>query len=181
MPPSKPSRSSQPPATNTKWSHEFDTVRRENLFRNPPKDHTAYPALQAAIAPHIESFNALFGEDGLIARGLKDIGTKYYLDGNQNTPLANRNKLSVRFKEIVVNKPQLPDLNKFSKVRSILPAECRERHVTYRGRLTARLEYRVNNGDPIEITRELGQLPIMLMVGPCWKFVIGKEEVLIKA
>jgi DNA-directed RNA polymerase I subunit RPA2 len=158
-------RQSRPAGTNTTWTHQFDTIRREGLFRNPPKDHTAYPALQAAIAPHIESFDALFGEDGLIARGLKDIGTKYYLDGNQNTPLANRNKLSVRFKEIIVNKPQLPDSNKFSKVRGILPAECRERHVTYRGKLSARLEYRVNNGDPIEVTKELGQLPIMLMVG----------------
>lgn len=154
----------QSSGTNTKWSHEFDTVRREDLFRNPPTDHTAYPALQAAIAPHIESFNALFDEDGLIARGLKDIGTKYYLDGDQNTPLERRNKLSVRFKEIIVNKPQLPDFNKFSKVRSVLPAECRERHVTYRGKVSARLEYRVNNGDPMELITSMGQLPIMLMV-----------------
>jgi DNA-directed RNA polymerase I subunit RPA2 len=169
------SPSSQSSGTNTKWTHEFDTVRREDLFRNPPKDHTAYPALQAAIAPHIESFNALFDEDGLIARGLKDIGTKYYLDGNQKTPLANRNKLSVRFKEISVNKPQLPDSNKSSKVRSIFPAECRERHVTYRGKFSARLEYWVNNEDPIEVTKELGQLPIMLMVGRCLRRVVTIE------
>ena len=60
----------------------------------------------------------------------------------------------------------LPASNKFStRNREILPAECRERHVTYRGKLSARLEYRINNGDSKEVIRELGQLPIMLLVG----------------
>jgi DNA-directed RNA polymerase beta subunit len=151
--------------TSTSWTHEFDTIRRENLFRNPPKDHTAYPALKAAIAPHVESFNALFGEDGLIAQSLLDIGTKTYLDGNDRDGPAGKNKLTIKIKEVFVEKSVLPPSNKFStRNREILPAECRERHVTYRGKMRARFEFQINNGDPKEFVRELGQIPLMLMV-----------------
>jgi DNA-directed RNA polymerase I subunit RPA2 len=152
-------------ATSTTWTHEFDTIRRETLFRNPPKDHTAYPALKAAIAPHVESFNALFGKDGLVAQGLLDIGTKTYLDGDERAGPLGTNKLTVKIKEVFVEKSVLPPSNKFStRNREILPAECRERHVTYRGKMSARFEFRINNGDPKEFVRDLGQIPLMLMV-----------------
>lgn len=151
--------------TNTKWTADFDTLRREHLFRNPPTDHSAYPALQAAIEPHINSFNALFEKDGLVAQGLKDIGAKTYLDGDERTGPAGKNKLTVRVKEVFVEKAQLPPSNKYStRNREILPAECRERHVTYRGKMSARLEYRINGGDPVEFIRDLGQIPLMLKV-----------------
>jgi DNA-directed RNA polymerase I subunit RPA2 len=159
MPPSKAS------PTSTAWTHEFDTVRRERLFRNPPKDHTAYPALQDAIAPHVESFNALFEEDGLIAKSLEDIGTVTILDGDTRTGPAGKNKLEIKIKQVLVQKSMLPDTNKFStRNREILPSECRERHVTYRGKMSALFEYRLNDGDPKEFIRELGKLPLMVMV-----------------
>lgn len=151
--------------TNTTWTHEFDTLRREDLFRNPPKDHSAYPALLAAVRPHIDAFNAVLEKHGLISHALRDIGTKTFLDGDERAPVAGKNKLSIKIKEVFLEKSQLPPSNKFStRNREILPAECRERHVTYRGKLSARLECRVNNGDPKEFVRELGQLPIMLKV-----------------
>jgi DNA-directed RNA polymerase I subunit RPA2 len=151
--------------TNTTWTHEFDTVRREKLFRDPPKDHSAYPALQNAISPHVESFNALFETDGLVAQGLLDIGTRTFLDGDERAAPAGKNMLAIRFKEILVEKSVLPPSNKFStRNREILPAECRERHVTYRGKMLARMEYRVNNGDWKEFIRDVGQLPLMLKV-----------------
>ena len=60
----------------------------------------------------------------------------------------------------------LPASNKFrTRNREILPAECRERHVTYRGKMGARFEYTINNGDPKEFVRDIGQLPLMLKVG----------------
>ena len=166
-----------PAATETDWSVEFDTVRREKLFRNPPKDHTAYPALAAAIRPHVDSFNALFEDSKVLEAGLKDIGTKTFLDDVYETPeqrraakaagqrLPKRNRLQVRIRELFLEKSVLPPTNKFStRNRQIYPAECRERHATYRGRLRGRLEYRVNNGDWKESIRELGQVPIMLRV-----------------
>jgi DNA-directed RNA polymerase I subunit RPA2 len=157
--------SSEASPTDTDWSHEFDTVRREELFRNPPKDHTAYPALKEAISPHIESFNALFEEGGLISKSIEDIGTVTILDGEPRTGPAGKNKLEIRVKQVLCQKSMLPETNKFStRNREILPSECRERHVTYRGKLSAVFEYRVNDGDPKEAIRELGNLPLMVMV-----------------
>lgn len=157
-----------PTATSTEWDHEYHTLRRENLFRNPPKDHTAYPALQAAVDPHIESFDRLFRDDGkpgLLAHGLADIGTKIYLDGDERAGPEGKNRIGIRFKDVNLQRAQVPPSNKQAKNREIFPAECRERHVTYRGKLSATFEYRLNGGDPVEFTRELGQVPIMLKVG----------------
>jgi DNA-directed RNA polymerase I subunit RPA2 len=156
-----------PSATDTEWNHEYNTLRRERLFRNPPKDRSAYPLLQLAVDPHIESFDAAFESGGLIAQALADIGTKTYLDGDQRAAPTGRNKLTIKYKSVHLQKSQLPPSNKFAvRNREILPAECRERHVSYRGKLSATFEYRINDGDPQEFTREIGQLPLMVKVRP---------------
>lgn len=154
------------PPTNTKWSTNFDTVRREKLFRNPPKDHTAYPALAAATRPHIDSFNAVFEKDGLLEQGIKEIGTKVFLDGDPyGVGERQRNRLSVRIREFFLEKSVLPPSNKFSATnREIFPAECRERHSTYRGRFKIRMEMRVNDGEWKESVRDLGYVPLMIKV-----------------
>lgn len=157
-----------PSATRTDWDHGYNTLRRQDLFQNPPKDHTAYPALQAAVDPHIEAFNQIFRDDGkpgILAHGLADIGTKTYLDGDERAGPEGKNVLTVRFKDVALAKAQVPPSNKLARHKEILPADCRERHVSYRGRLSATLEYRINGGDPVEFVREFGQVPIMLKVG----------------
>ena len=175
------------PRTNTKWSMEFDTLRRQRLFQNPPTDRTAYPLLTAAIEPHVHSFNAIFEPNGLLSHALKDIGTKVILDGNPLIAVEEgiqRNRLSIRIKDVFLQKPQIPPSNKFNiKHREILPSECRERHATYRGRLTARLEFKVNDGDWKELVREMGNMPIMLRTNRCHlegmspaQLVAAKEE-----
>ena len=166
--------------TDTQWSAEFDTLRREKLFRHPPKDRTPFPALLEAIQPHVESFNALLDESKLLEAALKDIGTKTFLDGQQETPqeraerqrngqsTRKRNRLCVRVRELFIERAALPATNKFStKNREIYPAECRERHASYRGKLRARLEFRLNEGDWHESVREMGQIPIMLRSNRC--------------
>lgn len=166
-----------PAPTATNWSVDYDILRREHLFRNPPKDHTPYPALAETIKPHVDSFNALFDGPKTIEAGLKDIGVKTFIDGEIETPEARkarqaegrrppkRNRLNVRVTEVFLEKPALPPTNKFAlRNRNIYPSECRERHATYRGKLRARLEYQVNNGEWMESIRELGQVPIMLRV-----------------
>ncbi|KAL2827151.1 hypothetical protein BDW59DRAFT_171451 [Aspergillus cavernicola] len=170
-----------PAATDTNWSVNYDVLRREKLFRNPPQDKTAYPSLADAIRPHVDSFNALFESGGIIEAGLKDIGTRTFLDEAVETPEQKqqrlgegrkppkRNKLHVRIKEVFLEKPAIPLTNKFTaRNRNIYPSECRERHATYRGKLRVRIEYRVNNGDWTEAVRELGQVPIMLRTNKCY-------------
>ncbi|KAI2629692.1 DNA-directed RNA polymerase I subunit RPA2 [Hypoxylon sp. NC1633] len=157
-----------PQRTDTNWDHEYNTLRRENLFKHPPTDRSAYPLLQEAVNPHIESFDALFGSDGLIAQGLADIGTRLFLDGDERAPPDGKNRLSIRCKEVNLQKSLLPPSNRFAvRNREIYPAECRERHVSYRGKLSATFEYRINNRDVKEFTREIGQLPIMVKSNHC--------------
>ncbi len=158
-------------STCTSWDHQYHTLRREDLFRNPPTDHSAYPLLQQAVNPHIESFDAVFANDGLLARGLADIGTRVFLDGNDHTPPETRNQLSIKYKSIQLQKSALPPANKFAVKREVLPAECRERHVTYRGKLSATFEYKINDGVPKEFTREIGVLPIMVKVSYLWSCI----------
>lgn len=156
-----------PSAIRTEWDHKYDTLRRESLFRSPPTDHTAYPALQQAIDPHIRSFNAIFAHDGkpgLLAHSLADIGTKVFLDGDGTADPQARNRLSIRIKDVNLQKAQVPPSNKLARIRDIFPAECRERHATYRGRLSATFEYSINGGDAVQFVREMGQVPIMVKV-----------------
>lgn len=163
--------------TDTKWSHQYETLRRENLFRNPPKDHSAYPALKVAIAPHVESFNALFGAQGTISHALLDIGEKVYLDGDDRQGPAGKNSLRIRAVEVFVEKSMLPPSNKFStRNREVLPAECRERHVTYRGKMSIKFEFRINDGDPKTFVRDVGQLPLMVMVGLAFRRAVERSK-----
>lgn len=70
----------------------FNTLGRENLFRSPPKEGSTYDILNEFVAPHIESFNALFDDSGLppgdgdgkglLSLALKDIGERVVFDGN---------------------------------------------------------------------------------------------------
>jgi len=178
--------------TSTQWSSDLDTLRRDHLFRHPPNDKTAYPALTDALQPHIESFNALFEKSKLVEAAVRDVGTKVFLDGKPDS-LSNgaesqarrrRNRLSVKIREVYLDKATLPPSNKVSiRNRKIYPAECRERHATYRGKLRARVAYRVNNGDWVETDRDLGQLPLMLKTNRCHlenctpaQLVLHKEE-----
>ena len=159
-----------PRATDTEWSVDYDTTRRHKLFKNPPRDHSAYPALAAAIKPHLESFNAIFENQKTLQAGLRDIGIQTVADGDprDTNPATPRNQLGLRITEVMLEKAALPAANKISTTnRNIYPAECRERQVTYRGRLRARLQYRVNNGDWKETIRELGQVPMMLRSNRC--------------
>ena len=165
--------------TNTQWSAEFETLRRERSFRSPPKDHTPHPLLSEALQPHIESFNALLDDRKLLEAALKDIGTKTFLDTapspshtidlEQDGQSQNRgNRFCVRIREIYLDKAMLPSTNKTStKNREIFPAECRERHASYRGKLRTKIEYRLNEGGWKETIRDFGQLPIMLRSNRC--------------
>lgn len=152
--------------TEPAWSENFDTLRRDRLFRHPPTDKTAYPALFAAVKPHIESYNAVFEKNGHLDQGIRDIGTKTFLDGDPNNRDLNAcNRLSLRIREFFLDRSVLPLSNKISTSnREIYPAECRERHATYRGRFRIRMEMRINDGEWKELIREMGHLPILLRV-----------------
>src|SRR5437660_8913927 len=70
--------------TTVKPNTSFNTLRREDLFCNPPKDKSAFPALLGAVEPHIGSFNAITAEGGLLDLARQDIGVKCVFDGKGN-------------------------------------------------------------------------------------------------
>lgn len=154
-------------AASSSWDAGFNTVKREKLFRNPPKDKTVYPALAKAFEPHVDAFNAVFEGGGFLEKAIEDIGTKTFLDSDpySSKGLTPKNRLHVRIRECFFDKSVLPTSNKFStKNREIYPAECRERHSTYRGRFRVRLEVKINDGEWKELIRDMGHFPIMLRV-----------------
>ena len=68
-----------PPIPNS-----FRTLEREHSFRHPSKTGSDVPILDQLVAPHIESFNALFedeGSAGLLQLAVDDIGSRVVFDG----------------------------------------------------------------------------------------------------
>ncbi len=69
----------------------FNTLARESAFRNPPSSSSIFPILNEFVAPHIESFNALFDDSGLpfgdgdgrglLSLAIEDIGERVVFDG----------------------------------------------------------------------------------------------------
>ncbi|KAI5778499.1 hypothetical protein EDC01DRAFT_634600 [Geopyxis carbonaria] len=161
------------PTNTIKPNTSFDTIERERLFREPPQDKSAYPALIAAVQPHIDSFNAVTTEGGLLDLSRLDIGVKSVFDGkdgNLGNKISCRNLAhwqSVRIDKVFIGKSRLSDRDKTSLKREIYPAECRERHITYRGKLSVRLGIKVNNGSWFFHDRECGNMPLMLRSNRC--------------
>ncbi|KAK9457528.1 hypothetical protein V1511DRAFT_466202 [Dipodascopsis uninucleata] len=142
----------------------FNTLEREKYFQNPPKDKSAYPLLAEAVAPHIGSFNALTS-GGLLDLAVKDIGERTVFDSNDVGRLGN--KFTFRIDSVQLLKPTLSGRDKTTINRRVYPAECRERHTSYRARMVLKLTYSVNDGPEQSENREAGLVPIMLKSNRC--------------
>ncbi|CAE6435969.1 unnamed protein product [Rhizoctonia solani] len=160
----------------------FDTLRREDAFRNPSKTSNEVPILQELVAPHIESFNALFDDSnlmledgdgkGLLSLGIKDIGPKVVFDGTGTLGETSGaagwgNRLSIRVSDIAVGRPMVSDKDRNVVERQVYPSEARERLTSYRGKLTVKLAWSVNGGPEHEESRDCGLLPIMVRSNRC--------------
>ncbi|KZT62758.1 DNA-directed RNA polymerase I polypeptide 2 [Calocera cornea HHB12733] len=151
----------------------YDTVNRTKLFQNPPTEGTSVPILQELVAPHIQSFNALFdasgsGETkGLLKLGIEDIGEKVIFEHYEDGQPASGARLSIRIKEVTVGRPMVPDRDRVSKERRVFPTEARERLTSYRGRMSIKLAWSVDGGIEEEDTRDCGLLPIMVRSDRC--------------
>ncbi|ODQ66872.1 DNA-directed RNA polymerase I [Nadsonia fulvescens var. elongata DSM 6958] len=145
----------------------FNTLKREEIFRNPPKDKSAWPLLKQAVAPHVGSFNALMdGPDGgLLNLAVKDIGTKTVFDSNEVGRLGN--KFNFRIAEVQITKPAVSAKDKTTVNRRVFPSECRERMSSYRSRLILKFAWSVNDGPEQFEYREAGTVPIMLASNRC--------------
>ncbi|CAI5760164.1 unnamed protein product [Candida verbasci] len=144
---------------------KFNTLQRENRFKNPPTDkNDIYPLLRDAVQPHIGSFNALT-DDNLLNLGVKDIGKKTIFDNNEG--IITGNKLKVWVDSVSIAKPSVSPSDKLSLNRKTLPFEARERMITYRSRLLLTLKWTINDSDEHTEVREAGQIPVMLKSNRC--------------
>ncbi|PCH40776.1 beta and beta-prime subunits of DNA dependent RNA-polymerase [Wolfiporia cocos MD-104 SS10] len=160
----------------------FETIARERKFKNPPKDGSAVPILNEFVAPHIESFNALFDDSGLPSgdgdgRGLlslciKEIGERVVFDGkgqigSESGQSGWGNRLTLWYEQVTVGRPQVPERDRQVKDNKVYPSEARERLTSYRGRMMAKLCWRINDGPVESETRDCGLLPVMVRSARC--------------
>ncbi|PWZ03132.1 putative RPA135-DNA-directed RNA polymerase I, 135 kd subunit [Testicularia cyperi] len=171
-----------------KWKkpHTFFTLDTQDRFSQPPSDRHVRPELEDLVAPLIESFNALWAEDpsvyppkdalvsgfvnegtGLLEKSVRRLPTRIVFDGKGDANGGRGNRLSMRIDNVQLSRPAVPDRVKGVKERRIFPSECRERLVTYTGKLSARVSWSVN-GDPeqSEIV-PLGNVPVMSKSNRC--------------
>jgi DNA-directed RNA polymerase I subunit RPA2 len=76
--------------------YSFGTLERENRFKYPSTTSHDVPSLEELVAPHIQSFDALFSDPatgkGLLELAVNDIPSKVIYDGKgkQQGQLGNR-------------------------------------------------------------------------------------------
>ena len=140
-----------------------------------PSDHDAdISALHELPRPHIDSFNSIF-KDGLLDLAVKNLEPKELVDAAGNRITCNsfpRCFLSFLLyldwlEEVTVARPMLSDRESVSLKRHMYPSECRERGVSYKGRITAVISYSINGQAVKSEKKSLGQLPIMVRSSVC--------------
>ncbi|KAE9404839.1 DNA-directed RNA polymerase I polypeptide 2 [Gymnopus androsaceus JB14] len=166
-----------PDSERSKRQPTFDTLEREKLFKFPPKQGSSYKILNEFVAPHIESFNALFDDSGLpsgdgkgkglLSLGLDDMGERVIFDGTGQTAGTWGNRMRIWIESVSISRPMVPDKNKYVKDRKVFPAEARERLASYRGKMSIKLCWTDPQGQRQDVTRDCGLVPIMVRSVRC--------------
>lgn len=115
-------RTSRPPPPTAKIKPSFHTVIREHSFKYPPTSNSEFPALQLAVQPHIDSFNAITA-DNLLEIAIKDIGKKTVFDHKSDDNGGRGNKLTFWLEEVQLSRPTLSSRERTSLNRRVYPAE----------------------------------------------------------
>lgn len=137
----------------------FQTLKFYDAARFPSCAESDVPSVHALVRPHIDSFNALFDE-GLLERSVANLEVRKVEDGKGN-------RLRYWIEDIQVSKPLLSERERHSLRRFLLPAECRQRGTTYKGKITAKFMYCINEEEILCETRCLGYMPIMIKSNRC--------------
>ena len=127
-----------------------------------------FPQLHGLVMPHVDSFSSIF-QAGLLESAVQGIEAREMLD-----PAGNR----IRFwiEDVSVGKPMLHEKEHRSLDRALYPRECRERGVSYRGKLSVKFMWSVNNGAVRSEVKSLGALPIMVRSTRCHLYEMSPSE-----
>jgi hypothetical protein len=111
-----------PPPPTSKIKPSFQTLIREHSFQYPSTSKPEFPALQAAVQPHIDSFNAITA-DGLLEIAVKDVGKKTVFDHKGPENGGRGNKLTFWVEDVQLSRPALSTRERTSLNRRIYPSE----------------------------------------------------------
>jgi DNA-directed RNA polymerase I subunit RPA2 len=100
----------------------FDTLQRQHTFSHPSTTASEVPALQAAIQPHIDSFNAITSER-LLEAAVRDTGRKTIFDHKSEINGGRGNKLAFWLEDVQLSRPALSSRERTSLNRRLYPAE----------------------------------------------------------
>ncbi|PJF18528.1 DNA-directed RNA polymerase subunit beta [Paramicrosporidium saccamoebae] len=137
----------------------FETLKFYNSARHPSSAESDTPRVHELIRPHIDSFNAIF-DDGLLDRSVANLEVRESEDGRGN-------RLRFWLEDVQVGKPLLSEREVCSLNRFLYPNECRERGVTYKGKMGAKLMWSINDGPVKSEVRAIGSMPIMIRSNRC--------------
>ncbi|KAG6828654.1 hypothetical protein H0H92_007123 [Tricholoma furcatifolium] len=169
-------------SAHTKKGPTFNTLEREKAFRNPPKDGSTYGILNEFVAPHIESFNALFDDNylpagdgdgkGLLTLAIRDIGERVIFDGtgsqNPDGTLGWGNKMRIWIESVSIARPQVPERHQSEyKEPRVYPSEARERLTSYRGRMNMKICWTDPAGATQSTVKDCGLVPVMVRSVRC--------------
>lgn len=120
--PSIQGKTMPPPRPTAKIKPSFNTLIREHQFQYPSESESEFPALQEAVQPHIDSFNAITA-DNLLEIAIKDIGKKTVFDHKTDDNGGRGNKLTFWLEDIQLSRPTLSVRERTSLNRRVYPAE----------------------------------------------------------
>jgi DNA-directed RNA polymerase I subunit RPA2 len=78
--------------------------------------------------------------------------------------LASGDKIEIKFEDVNINYPTVPNGTIGVKNYKIYPSECRQRAATYKGKINAKINWSINGRKQESLEKSLGEVPIMIKV-----------------
>ena len=151
---------------------KLDLLKFQEMATKPNQQSSNYPQLHFLIKPHIDSFNSIFSA-GLLDSSIQNLEPREVVD-------IEGNRLRFWIEDVRVSKPMLSEKEHRSLDRALYPSECRERGVSYRGKMSAKFMFSVNGGQVRSEVKALGALPIMAKSSRCNLFEMSPAELISK-
>ncbi|KAJ2668020.1 hypothetical protein IWW42_005519 [Coemansia sp. RSA 1085] len=149
----------------------FKTLERQQRAMHPGSDFE-YPETQKLTQPHIESFNSIWEAAGPKTPALMDVavsmlGKHAVYDRKPDSESQLGTKITFWVDNVRLTHPALAAREAKSSSRLMYPTECRQRAITYRGRLTGTVHYRVGDNPEVAEEKQFGLLPVMVRSNRC--------------
>ncbi|XP_064598141.1 LOW QUALITY PROTEIN: DNA-directed RNA polymerase I subunit RPA2-like [Liolophura sinensis] len=136
-------------------------------YGRPKKEQ--HPPLQELTKPHTDSFNYMLREG--LTKAVQNIEPVEFV-------LPNDDKIALFIRDATVFSPAVVQTNIHATSLKVYPAECRERGVTYKGRLLVNLVWQVNGQVMGNTERVIGEVPIMVKSEICNLHKLGPAELI---